>query len=152
MTEGPFLYDEGPAPLHTGTPRSRKGLLTGILVGTVGVAIAAVVALPLITGSAADQSKQVAGVFVAALSQGDTETAYDLLCDDERARLQPGDVAATYLRPGTGAVVHATGTHLGDLPAERVEVRWTDGASVSSTYLTMINQSGARVCGTSATG
>jgi hypothetical protein len=152
MSEGPYLYDEGPAPLHTGTPRSRKGLLTGILVGTVGVAIAAVVALPLITGSAADQSKQVAGVFVAALQQGDTETAYGLLCGDERARLQPGDLAAAYLRPGTGKVAGASGAHLGDLPAERVEVRWTDGPAVTSTYLTVINQSGAHVCGTSATG
>jgi hypothetical protein len=152
MSDGPYLYDEGPAELHTGTPRSRKGLLFGIFGGTVALAVAAVVALPLVTGSPAKQSKEVAGVFIAALAQGDTETAYDLLCDDERARLQPGDLAAAYLRPGTGKVAGASDAQRGDVPAERVEVRWTDGGTVTSTFLTVINESGAHVCGTSPTG
>lgn len=149
---GPYLYDDGPAPLHTGTPRSRKGLLIGILAGTVAVAVAAVVALPLFTGSAEKQASQSAGVFVAALQQGDTETAYGLLCDDERARLQPAEVAAAYLRPGTGTVAGVSDAELGGRPAERVEVRWTDGGAVSNSYLTVINESGAHVCGTSAAG
>jgi hypothetical protein len=123
-----------------------------IFAGTAAVAIAAVIALPLLTGSAATQSKQSAGVFLAALGKGDTETAYDLLCDDERARLQPGDVAAAYLRPGTGTVVGASGAELGSRPAERVEIRWTDAGAVSRSYLIMVNESGARVCGTSASG
>jgi hypothetical protein len=152
MTTGPYLYDDGPAPLHTGTPRSRKGLLVGLLGGTVAVAVAAVVALPLITGSASDQAKQSAGVFLAALAQQDTETAYGLLCADERARLAPGDVAAAYQQPGQGRVVGAARADRNGVTAERVEVRWTDGGTTTTSYLTVVNESGAHICGTSAAG
>jgi hypothetical protein len=152
MTTGPYLYDDGPAPLHTGTPRSRKGLLAAIFVGTVAVAIAAVVALPLITGSAGDQAKQSAGVFLAAMAKQDTETAYGLLCADERARLVPGDVAAAYQQPGQGWVVAATDADRDGVQAERVEVRWTDGGATTTTYLTVVNESGPHICGTSAAG
>jgi type II secretory pathway pseudopilin PulG len=140
LPEGPFLYDEGPAPLHTGTPRRRRGVLVAILVGTVLVAIAMVVALPLVQGSGRDQARQVAGVFVAALAKGDTETAYGLLCDTERARLQPADVGPAYLGPGAGRVVgsRASGS------AEAVAVRWSDG---STSTLTVVSESGTRVCG-----
>ena len=152
MSTGPYLYGEGPEPLHTGTPRSRKGLLVGVFTGTVAVAVAAAVALPLLTGSAGKQATETAGVFVAALQKGDTGTAYELLCDDERARLKPGDVAAVYLRPGTGTVAGSSDAELSSLPAQRVEVRWTDGGTVARTFLTVINQSGPHVCGTSASG
>ena len=33
MTSGPFLYDDGPAPLHTGTPRRSGKLLVAIFGG-----------------------------------------------------------------------------------------------------------------------
>ena len=39
MTNGPFLYDDGPAPLHTGTPRRRPWLLLAIFGGTAVVAV-----------------------------------------------------------------------------------------------------------------
>jgi hypothetical protein len=123
-----------------------------ILLGTVLVAVAAVVALPLVTGTAGEQASQAAGVFVAALHQGDTETAYSLLCTDERARLQPDQVAGEYLRPGTPAIGDATGADLGGTPAERVAVRWTDGEAVTRTFLTVINESGAHICGTTTDG
>jgi|tagenome__1003787_1003787.scaffolds.fasta_scaffold20798039_2 hypothetical protein len=151
-TPGPFLYDESPETPFTGTPRSRKGLLAGILAGTVAVAVAAVVALPLIRGTAHEQAQESAGVFLAALAQGDTETAYGLLCADERARLTPDGVAAAYLRPGRGRVVDATDADHDGVQAERVEVRWTADGAPATTYLTVVNEDGAHVCGTSAAG
>jgi type II secretory pathway pseudopilin PulG len=138
--EGPYLYDEGPTPLHTGTPRRRRGALVAILAGTVLVAILMVVALPLVQGTAKDQAQQVAGVFVAALAKGDTETAYGLLCDSERARLQPADVGPAYLGPGTGHVVDTRKSG----SDEAVVVRWSDA---STSTLTLVSQGGARVCG-----
>ena len=53
MTNGPFLYDEGPEPIHTGAPRRRQGLLLWIFGGTALVAVLMVVLLPLVKGSAA---------------------------------------------------------------------------------------------------
>jgi hypothetical protein len=152
MTAGPYLYDDDPVPLHTGTPRRRRGLLVAVFGGTALAAVALAVALPLVRGSAADQATEAATVFVAALRAGDTGTAYQLLCDAERARLRPDDVAGEYLRPGTGRVAGAEGEERAGRPAQRVEVRWTDDGAVSSTFLTVVNESGAHVCGTTATG
>src|SRR3954449_10016878 len=117
MSTGPYLYDEGPEPLHTAPGRRRRGLLVAILLGTVLVAVAAVVARPLIKGTAGEQATESAGVFLAALRQGDTETAYGLLCADERARLQPQQAAGESLRPAPPTV--GTATHA-DHGAERV--------------------------------
>jgi hypothetical protein len=145
VTNGPFLYDEGPAPLHTGTPRRRRGLIVGVLGGTAVAAVAMVIALPLITGTQEKQSREVTGVFVRSLTAGDTETAYGLLCDAERARLKPGDLAAAYLGPGTGHIVGASSARRDDKPVERVRVRWGDG---STSTFTLVSEGGARVCGT----
>jgi hypothetical protein len=142
---GPFLYDEGPAPLHTGTGRRRRGLIAGILGGTTVVAVAAVVALPLITGSQSEQSREVTGVFVKALAAGDTETSYGLLCDAERARLKPGDMARAYLGQGAGSVVHSSSTRRGGKPVELVQVRWAGGGTST---VTVVSEGGAKVCGT----
>ena len=70
MTTGPFLYDDEPAPLHTGTPRRRPGLVIGLLLGTVLVAVGMVAALYLVRGSPAEQSEEAVGVFLAALDRG----------------------------------------------------------------------------------
>src|SRR3954465_13515411 len=105
MSTGPFLYDEGPAPLHTGTPRRRPWLLLAIFGGTALVAVLMVVALPLLKGSADEQARESVGVFLAALGKGGTETAHGLLCDDERARLAPDEVAGAYLAGEGGYVV-----------------------------------------------
>jgi hypothetical protein len=151
--EGPYLYDEGPEESpFTGSPRRRGGTLVLILLATVVVAVGAVIALPLIKGTAAEQSTEAASVFVQALHQGDTETAYGLLCEAERARLQPGDVAAEYLRSGTPRVGEAEDAELDGSPAERVAVRWTDGGTVTTSSLLVVNEDGAHVCGTSPAG
>jgi hypothetical protein len=144
---GPFLYDDDPAPLHTGPGRNRNRLLLAIGAGTVLVAVLMVVLLPLVTGSARQQSEEVAGVFTAALSAGDTETAYGLLCDDERARLQPGDLAGAYLHDGTP---HVTGSREdgGARTARLVDVRWGSGATATTSELVVVPEGGTKVCGT----
>jgi hypothetical protein len=145
---GDYLYDDDPAPLHTGTPRNRNGLLLAIGGGTVLVAVLMAVLLPLVTGSAGQQAEEVAGVFTAALSQGDTETAYQLLCDDERARLQPGDLAGAYLQEGTPEVTGSReGT--GAEPTRLVDVRWGSGADATTTEILVVPEGGTKVCGTS---
>jgi hypothetical protein len=144
MSTGPFLYDEGPEDLHTGTPRSRRGLLLAVFGGTVLLAVLMVVLMPLVKGSAGEQARETAGVFLAALQKNDTETAYGLLCDQERARLQPGEVAAEYLTGEDGRVIAAED---GTDGAQHVAVRWADG--VTSRW-TVVAESGAHVCGTTA--
>ena len=150
--QGPFLYDEEPEPRSTGTPRSRRGLLVAILLGTVLVAVAAAVAMPLVKGSAGEQASEVTGVFVAALQQDDVETAYQLLCRDERARLRPDAVAGEYLQPGSATIADADDAERGGRAAQRVEVRWTSGDAVTSTFVTVVNEDGAHVCGTTPAG
>lgn len=142
---GPFLYDEGPAPLHTGTPRRANGTLLAIFGGTVAFAVLMVVLTLVLRGSGADQAREVAGVFVAALSQEDTETAYELLCQAERVRLAPEELAAAYLGEGTGRV----GPAVEDGDARLVQVEWADG---TTSELTVIGEDGVKVCGVSPAG
>ena len=142
--QGPFLYDDAPEPLHTGAPRRRPWTLLGTMLATVVLAILAVVALPLVSGSPAKQSKQAVGVFFAAMKKGDTETTYGLLCDAERSRIKPEQVATEYGGPGTPAVQSATSATRDGKPAQRVSVRWIDGQTAR---LTVINESGPHVCG-----
>lgn len=143
--DGPYLYEEGPEPLHTGVPRRRRGLLTALLVGIVAVALLMVVLLPLVSGSAGDQAKQVTTVFLRALAAKDTETAYGLLCDSERQRLAADKIAAAYLGPTPGTVGAATEVKQGGTTTEEVDVRWSDG---SGSRYTLVNQSGPRICAT----
>lgn len=145
MTTGPFLYDEGPAPLHTGTPRRRNGLLLAIFGGTAVVAVLMVLALFLLNGSAEEQAEESAGVFLAALQQGDTETAHQLLCPDERAQLSPDDVAAAYPF-GEGAEV--VGTDEAERDGESVQHVRVQADDGSSATLVVVRADGPRICGT----
>jgi hypothetical protein len=140
---GPFLYDEEPAPLHTGTPRKANGTLLLIFGGTAAFAVLMVVLSLFVRGSGADQAREVAGVFVAALSQGDTETAYELLCQQERVRLAPEDLAAAYLGESPGRI----GIPVEDGDARLVPVEWADG---STSGLTVVGEDGVKVCGVDA--
>jgi hypothetical protein len=144
MTSGPYLYDDDPAPLHTGTPRRRQGLLLAILAGTVLVAVGMVAAMFLVKGSPEEQAQEVAGVFLAALEQDDTETAHQLLCQAERANLSPAGVPEAYLDATPGRVVGSDAAGEGQL---RVEVRWADG---SMSQWIVISEDGPRICGTTA--
>ena len=145
MTTGPFLYDEGPEPLHTSPGRRRQGLLLWVFGGTALIAVLMVVFLPLVKGSAGDQSREVVQVFLAALDKGDTETAYQLLCEDERAGLSPDEVGAKYLGgSGTGEVAGVSDDRVDGDPVQRVEVEWSDG---STSEFTVVNADGPHVCG-----
>jgi hypothetical protein len=147
---GPFLYDEGPEPLHTSPGRSRQGLLLWLFGGTVLVAVLMVVLLPALKGSPGEQSREVVGVFLAALDQGDVETAYQLLCEDERADLTPADVASRYLDgDGGGKVVAASADDVDGDPVQRVQVEWDGGAR---SEFTVVNSDGPHVCGVTPEG
>ncbi|SFL01694.1 hypothetical protein [Geodermatophilus ruber] len=152
MSTGPYLYDEGPTSLHTGTPRRRNGLLLALLGGTVAVGVGMVVTLPLVKGSPDEQAREVTGVFLEAMAQGDRETAHQLLCQEERARLAADAIAAEYTRPGTAEIAGIEAGERGDSPARLVEVRWTDGGTTATATFTVVNQDGPRVCGVSPAG
>ncbi len=152
MSTGPYLYDEDPEPLHTGTPRTRNGLILAILGGTVAVAVAAVVALPLVRGSGEDQAREVVGVFLAALRAGDTETAGQLLCESERDRGDAEEVAAAYAQPGTGEVEDVTAGEVDGTDVQQVLVRWDDGAASTETTVTVVLEDGPRICGSTPAG
>lgn len=141
MSTGPYLYDDDPTPLHTGTPRRRQGLLIALLAGTVLVALGMVAAMFLVKGTPEEQAQQVAGVFLSALEQDDTETAYQLLCEAERADSSPESVGGAYLAGTPGRIVGSDAAADGQV---RVEVRWADG---STTEWTVISEDGPRICG-----
>ncbi len=145
MSAGPFLYDDDPAPLHTGTPRSSQAWLIGGLIGVLLLAVGMVAGILLIKGTADEQATEVTGVFLAALADDDLETSYGLLCEDERARLAPDEVAGEYLGAGTGEVVGARSHPVEGAELQLVEVRWADGRT---SRFSVISEDGARICGT----
>ena len=142
---GPFLYDDDPAPLHTGTPRRANGLLLWIFGSTVAFAVLMVVLMGVVKGTGEEQAQEVAGVFLAALAQDDTETAHELLCQEERVRLSPEEVAGAYLGEGPGEL----GSVREDGDAMLVPVEWSDG---TASELTVIGEDGPRICGVTTDG
>jgi hypothetical protein len=139
--QGPFLYDEGPAPLHTGAPRRSGKILVLVFGGTVLFAVVMVGLALVLRGSGSDQAREVSGVFLAALAADDTETAYGLLCQEERIRLSPEEVAGEYLARGDPRL----GTVRKDGDARLVPVEWSGG---TTSELTVIGEDGLRICGT----
>ncbi len=144
---GPFLYDDEPAPLHTAAPRRRNGVVLALLIGTTLVAVGMVAALYLFRGSPAEQSEEAVGVFLAALDQGDGETAHGLLCADVRARVDAGQVPEEY-RPALPARVVGSSEVDGGA-GYQVEVRGADGATTS---FTVVREDGPHLCGMSSGG
>jgi hypothetical protein len=140
MSTGPFLYDDGPAPLHTGAPQRSGKILVLILGGCVLAAVLIVVLGIVIRGTGAEQATQVSDVFLTALAAEDTETSYALLCQDEQARLSVDEVAAEYLGEGD----HRLGEVRRDGDARLVPVRWADGTAAE---LTVVGEDGLRICG-----
>ena len=137
---GPYLYDDDPEPLHTAAPRNRNRQLVAILVATALVAVGTVVSLFLVRGSPAEQSEEAVQVFLAALAADDTETAHQLLCQTERARIGEDEVTGAYLGTTPGEVVGSSDAGIEQV----VEVRWADGATSS---FAVISEDGARICG-----
>ncbi|CCG02547.1 hypothetical protein [Blastococcus saxobsidens] len=143
-SEGPFLYDEGPAPLHTGTPRSYQGWLIGVVVGITLLAGGMVGALYLVRGSPAKQAIEVTEVFFTALAAGDMETAHQLLCEEQRDRLDVAGMEQEYLRPGVAEVASVADDDVTGAQVQQVTVRWDDGATAQ---VSVVNEDGPRVCG-----
>jgi hypothetical protein len=152
MTQGPFLYDDDPAPLHTGEARNRNGLIIALLGGTVLFSVVMVAVMTLLNGNGADKSREIATVFTASLSQGDLTTAYALICDDVRNTVPPDQLAGAYLQPGTPQVTGSERIDVDGYPTELVTVRWDDAGSVTTTVLTMVPEGGTKVCGTRLAG
>ena len=151
-TQGPFLYDDDPAPLHTGTPRNRNGTIIALLSVTVLIAVLMVGGMVFFKGTASDQAEEVAGVFTRALAAGDTETAYGLICASERGRITPDQLAGDYLQPGTPTITGSRGTRIDDEPVRYVQVRWDDAGTIRTTELTVVPEGGTEVCGTRPVG
>jgi len=87
----------------------------------------------------------VTGVFLAALDKGDTETAHQLLCDDERARLAPDEVRAEYVAgDGMGRVVAVEKSTVDGEPSQDVDVEWAGGGAAT---FVVVNSEGLRICG-----
>jgi hypothetical protein len=149
MTNGPFLYDDDPAPLHTGTPRRRQGLLLALLAGIVLLAVGMAGALVLVKGTPDEQAREVVGVFLAALEGDDTETAHSLLCEAEQARLEPGEVAGEYLGQGGGRVVGTEKAEREDRAVQEVRVAWADGAE---SEFVVLSEDGPHLCGVTQAG
>ena len=145
MSSGPFLYDDDPAPLHTGTPRRRNGLIVALLGGTVVVALLMVGATYWLKGTSEDRAREVVGVFLAALEQRDTETAHQLLCDAERARVPADSVVAEYARAESGEVTTVTEEDGRDGVVREVGVEWSDG---TESVLLLVSEDGPKICGT----
>ncbi|WP_369137366.1 Rv0361 family membrane protein [Modestobacter versicolor] len=150
--QGPFLYDDDPMPLHTGEARNRNGTLIALLSATVLVAVLMVGGMVLFKGSAGDQAEEVAGVFTAALAADDIETAYGLICDTERARITPDELADEYLLPGTPEVTGSRGERVDGEPVRHVQVRWEGAGGTRTSELTVVPEGGTKVCGTAAEG
>jgi hypothetical protein len=144
MTSGPYLYDDGPFSPHTGTPRSRNGLIVAILAGTVALAVAAMVAFWLVKGSPSEQAERAAGVFLGALAAGDRQTAWELLCDKERARVPVEGMLGAYAIQGRGHVVGSKEVVDGGRAAQQVQVRWADG---HTSGLLVVPENGPHICG-----
>ena len=148
--EGPFLYDDEPSSPHTGTPRNRNGLLLGIMLGTVVLGVVMVLLIPVVKGTAEEQSTGAVNAFYAALSDGDLDSATQLLCSAERTRLAEADPAEDYVRATGGDTrPEVTGTAEGEVDGDTVQevsVTWDDGGTAT---VTVVNEDGPRVCGIS---
>ncbi|WP_409333062.1 hypothetical protein [Trujillonella humicola] len=142
--QGPFLYDDEPEPLHTGTPRNANRPLLLIMLTTVLVGVAMVLLLPVVRGTPQEQSTAVVNAFYAALSDGDLDAAGQMLCQAERQRLADTDPTGDYAR-GDGPEV--AGNAEGEVDGSTVRlvtVRWDDGETAT---VTVVNEDGPRVCG-----
>ena len=142
--DGPYLYDDNPESLHTGTPRNRNWSIVVLMVLTVLLAVGNGVGMFAFRGTPQDEAQERATVFVAALGAGDTETASALLCEDERVAGTDDEVLAPYTGLAGGTVGEATEEDVdGDL-VQVVPVRSADGATAE---LVLVPEGGPKVCG-----
>ena len=143
-TNGPYLYDDNPEPLHTGTGRNRNWTIILLLGLTVLLAVGTIVGMYVFRGSPEDEAKQVAGVFVAALAAGDDETASGLLCEELSPTPEAGVEALEPYRATAGGTVGVPQEEqTGDGLIMVVPVR----SDAGETELVLVPEGGPRVCG-----
>ena len=140
---GPYLYDDEPERLHTGTPRGRNWSIVAVLVLTVLAAIGTVVGMLVFRGSPADEAEERAGVFLAALAADDVETASGLLCEDERRGVSSEEALEPYAGLASGTVGEARQIEVDGEPVVVVPVR--DAGAPAE--LVLIPEGGPKVCG-----
>ncbi|MGY1746458.1 hypothetical protein [Blastococcus sp. SYSU D00695] len=142
--EGPFLYEEGPEQLHTARPRNRNGLLLGIMLATIVVGVAMVLLLPVVKGSPDERATAAVTVFYASLADGDLDTATQMLCLAERARLADTEPGGDYLLGSDPEVTGSTEAEEDGESVRHVTVEWADGSTAT---VTVVPEDGPRVCG-----
>jgi hypothetical protein len=140
---GPYLYDEDPEPLHTGTPRNRNWSIVVVLALTVLLAVGTVVGMYVFRGSPSDEAEERAGVFVAALAADDVETASALLCEELRDAATDDEALEPYTGLAGGTVGEAREEDLDGGPILVVPVR----AGGTTAELVLIPEGGPKVCG-----
>jgi hypothetical protein len=140
---GPYLYDDDPAPLHTGTPRNRNWSIVVLLVLTVLLAIGTVAGMFLFRGSPADEAQERAHVFLAALAADDTETASALLCEEARQGRTDAEAIEPYSALSSGTAGKAREDEVDGEPVVIVPV---EGAG-APTELVLVPEGGPKVCG-----
>ena len=99
----------------------------------------------LIKGSPSEQAQQAVGVFLASLAAGDTQTAHELLCEAERARIPEAGVAPEYGVRGKGQVTGSQEVVSHGRQVQQVDVRYSDG---TTSVLVVVLEDGPRICGT----
>jgi hypothetical protein len=144
MTNGPYLYDDDPAPLHTGTPRNRNWSIVLLLGLTVLLAVGTVVGMVLFRGSPTDEAEERAGVFLAALAADDVETASALLCEDGRRGLSGEEALEPY---ASVAGATAGSAREAEIDGELVQLVPVTDAGVTTAELVLVPEGGPRVCG-----
>src|SRR3712207_9406500 len=106
-----------------------RSLILAVIGGTVAVAVGMAVGLPLVKGSPEEQAREVTGVFLSALAADDVETAHGLLCENERARLAPEEVAGVYATGGGRVGAGHTPGGRAWRPGETVDGRGAAGST-----------------------
>ena len=144
MTNGPYLYDDDPAPLHTGTPRNRNWSIVVLLGLTVLLAVGTVVGMYVFRGSPADEAEQRAGVFLAALAADDVETASALLCEEGRHGVSGEEALEPYADVAGGTAGSARDA---EVDGDRVQLVPVTGAGVPASELVLVPEGGPRICG-----
>ena len=101
---GPYLYDEGPEALHTGTPRRRNGLILAVFGATLAVGVG------MVTGWAGE---------IAARAKGDRrDCGLSRVCTHLGGILEWNDAEASWDCPLHGSRFDADGRVL-EGPATR---------------------------------
>jgi hypothetical protein len=143
MTSGPYLYDDNPEPLHTGTPRNRNWSIVALLVVTVLLAVGTVVGMYVFRGSPSDEAQERAHVFLAALAADDSETAAALLCEKAREGRTDDQAIEPYAALSSATAGKAREVEEDGKPVVIVPV----AGGGTSTELVLIPEGGPKVCG-----